>query len=119
MKDKTIILTLNIPEIERVSPDVCESNRNSATLIMKAKKQPNITMDTVTQTVWLSGALNNLGETANFCPGKHKMERRNAKNIPCIFVQGDNVLIKILSRNSSIKPILNIYCMFNATSNVL
>lgn len=47
-------LTLNIPDMESVKLDVWESSRNSATLIMKAKKQPNITMAMVTQRVELS-----------------------------------------------------------------
>lgn len=66
--------TLNIPDIESVKLDVCESSRNSATLIMKAKKQPNITMETVTQRVELSGALKSFGETAKLCPGTNNTQ---------------------------------------------
>ena len=64
--------TLNIPEIVSVKLDVWDSSRNSATLIMKARKQPNITMAMVTQRVELSCALNSLGDRAKRCPAINK-----------------------------------------------
>ena len=54
--------------MESVKLDVWESSRNSETLIMKARKQPNITMEIVIQRVWPSGALKSFGDTAKCCP---------------------------------------------------
>ena len=63
-------LTLNIPEIVNVKLDVWDSSRNSATLIMNARKQPNTIMAMVIQRVELSWALNNFGDRAKCCPAE-------------------------------------------------
>lgn len=59
--------------MESVKLDVWERRRNSETLIMKAKKHPNITMAMVTHKVYLSEALKSFGDMAKSCPTKSQI----------------------------------------------
>ena len=65
-----IIVTLKIPDIDNVKLDEWESRRNSDTLSMNARIQPNRTMAADTYATCMEGALKTCGEAAICGPKK-------------------------------------------------
>ena len=62
------MFTLKIPEMERVRLEVCDNKRYSATLSMKAKKQPNSTMAADMTAMCALLAANSCGDDAILVP---------------------------------------------------